>query len=58
MLSTCNRMEVYVVALSFNRGVREVEEWMCKARYIFFWPMPRLCFSKPWDPLRRLPACL
>ena len=30
VLSTCNRMEVYVVALSFNRGVREVEEWMCK----------------------------
>lgn len=30
VLSTCNRMEVYVVALSFNRGVREVEEWMCQ----------------------------
>jgi len=30
VLSTCNRMEVYVVALSFNRGVREVEEWMSR----------------------------
>lgn len=28
ILSTCNRMEVYVVALSWHRGVREVEEWM------------------------------
>lgn len=30
VLSTCNRMEVYVVALSWHRGVREVEDWMCK----------------------------
>lgn len=30
VLSTCNRMEIYVVALSHNRGVREVEEWMCQ----------------------------
>ncbi|GMY07030.1 glutamyl-tRNA reductase 2, chloroplastic-like [Fagus crenata] len=29
-LSTCNRMEVYVVALSQNRGVKEVTEWMSK----------------------------
>ena len=28
ILSTCNRMEIYVVALSWHRGVREVEEWM------------------------------
>ena len=25
ILSTCNRMEIYVVALSWHRGVREVE---------------------------------
>lgn len=31
VLSTCNRMEVYVVALSWHRGVREIEEWMCQA---------------------------
>ena len=31
VLSTCNRMEIYVVGLSFHRGVREVEEWMSKA---------------------------
>lgn len=31
VLSTCNRMELYVSALSFHRGVREVEEWMVQA---------------------------
>ncbi|KAL5714817.1 glutamyl-tRNA reductase [Ranunculus cassubicifolius] len=30
VLSTCNRMEIYVVALSWHRGVREVTEWMAK----------------------------
>ncbi|KAJ4843112.1 Glutamyl-tRNA reductase 2, chloroplastic [Turnera subulata] len=30
VLSTCNRMEIYVVALSLNRGVKEVTEWMSK----------------------------
>ncbi|CAM6036916.1 unnamed protein product [Sphagnum compactum] len=30
VLSTCNRMEIYVVALSWNRGVQEVTEWMSK----------------------------
>ncbi|KAJ4803442.1 Glutamyl-tRNA reductase [Rhynchospora pubera] len=30
VLSTCNRMEIYVVALSWNRGIREVIEWMAK----------------------------
>lgn len=30
VLSTCNRMEIYVVALSWHRGVREVTEWMSK----------------------------
>ena len=28
VLSTCNRMELYVVGLSWHRGVREIEEWM------------------------------
>jgi glutamyl-tRNA reductase len=28
VLSTCNRMEMYVVGLSWHRGVREIEEWM------------------------------
>ncbi|KAK9818269.1 hypothetical protein WJX72_009775 [[Myrmecia] bisecta] len=31
VLSTCNRMELYCVALSFKRGVREIEEWMSQA---------------------------
>jgi len=31
ILSTCNRLELYVVALSWHRGVREIEEWMCRS---------------------------
>lgn len=31
VLSTCNRMEVYVMALSWHRGVKEIEDWMCRA---------------------------
>ncbi|XP_078430651.1 glutamyl-tRNA reductase 2-like [Wolffia australiana] len=30
VLSTCNRMEIYVVALSWNRGIREVVGWMSR----------------------------
>ncbi|KAK9905224.1 hypothetical protein M0R45_000418 [Rubus argutus] len=30
VLSTCNRMEIYLVALSQHRGVKEVTEWMSK----------------------------
>ncbi|OVA09981.1 Quinate/shikimate 5-dehydrogenase/glutamyl-tRNA reductase [Macleaya cordata] len=30
VLSTCNRMEIYVVALSWHRGIIEVTEWMSK----------------------------
>ncbi|KAG2277047.1 hypothetical protein Bca52824_059602 [Brassica carinata] len=30
VLSTCNRMEIYVLALSQHRGVKEVTEWMSK----------------------------
>lgn len=30
VLSTCNRTEIYVVALSQHRGVKEVTEWMSK----------------------------
>ncbi|XAR52989.1 Glutamyl-tRNA reductase [Bertholletia excelsa] len=30
VLSTCNRMEIYVVALSQHRGLKEVTEWMSK----------------------------
>lgn len=35
VLSTCNRMEIYVVALSQHRGVKEVTEWMSKVRILF-----------------------
>lgn len=31
VLSTCNRMELYVVAVSWHRGVREVEDWLTKS---------------------------
>jgi glutamyl-tRNA reductase len=30
VLSTCNRMEVYFVALSWNRGFQEIMDWMAK----------------------------
>ncbi|WZZ27140.1 hypothetical protein YC2023_010541 [Brassica napus] len=32
VLSTCNRMEIYVLALSQHRGVREVTQWMSKGQ--------------------------
>lgn len=31
VLSTCNRMEVYIVGLSWHLAVREVEEWLCQS---------------------------
>ncbi|CAI8618936.1 unnamed protein product [Vicia faba] len=31
VLSTCNRMDIYVVALSQHRGIKEVTEWMSSA---------------------------
>lgn len=34
VLSTCNRMEIYLVALSQHRGVKEVTEWMSKVRVL------------------------
>ncbi|KAK7252253.1 hypothetical protein RIF29_36073 [Crotalaria pallida] len=40
VLSTCNRMEIYVVALSQHRGVKEVTEWMSKASGV---SIPDLC---------------
>ncbi|CAA0840742.1 Glutamyl-tRNA reductase 1- chloroplastic [Striga hermonthica] len=40
VLSTCNRMEIYVVALSRHRGVKEVTEWMSKTSGI---PITEIC---------------
>ncbi|CAA2960308.1 glutamyl-tRNA reductase 1, chloroplastic [Olea europaea subsp. europaea] len=40
VLSTCNRMEIYVVALSQHRGVKEVTEWMSKISAV---PVSELC---------------
>ncbi|KAK6916238.1 Glutamyl-tRNA reductase, N-terminal [Dillenia turbinata] len=40
VLSTCNRTEIYVVALSQHRGVREVTDWMSKRSGI---PVSELC---------------
>ncbi|XP_051126422.1 glutamyl-tRNA reductase 1, chloroplastic-like [Andrographis paniculata] len=40
VLSTCNRMEIYVVALSRHRGVKEVTEWMSKTSGI---PASEIC---------------
>lgn len=33
VLSTCNRIEIYVVALAQNRGIKEVTEWMSKVKF-------------------------
>ncbi|KAH0877275.1 hypothetical protein HID58_064669, partial [Brassica napus] len=43
VLSTCNRMEIYVLALSHHRGVREVTLWMSKRSGI---PVSDIC--KHW----------
>jgi glutamyl-tRNA reductase len=40
VLSTCNRMEIYVVALSQHRGIKEVTEWMSKVSSV---PVSELC---------------
>lgn len=39
VLSTCNRMELYCVCLSWHRGVREIEEWLSHMSGI---PLPEL----------------
>ena len=36
VLSTCNRMELYLVGLSWHRGVLEAEQWMEQASGIPF----------------------
>lgn len=43
VLSTCNRMEIYVVALSQHRGIKEVTEWMSKVSSV---PVPELCHHR------------
>ncbi|KAL0757847.1 hypothetical protein Bca101_095515 [Brassica carinata] len=43
VLSTCNRMEIYVLALSQHRGVKEVTEWMSKTSGI---PVSDLCHHR------------
>ncbi|GMJ02536.1 glutamyl-tRNA reductase, Arabidopsis thaliana hemA 1 [Hibiscus trionum] len=40
VLSTCNRMEIYVVALSQHRAVKEVTEWMSKTSGV---PVSEIC---------------
>ncbi|XP_073046419.1 glutamyl-tRNA reductase 1, chloroplastic-like [Primulina eburnea] len=40
VLSTCNRMEIYVLALSRHRGIKEVTEWMSKTSGI---PVSEIC---------------
>ncbi|XP_009611868.1 glutamyl-tRNA reductase 1, chloroplastic-like [Nicotiana tomentosiformis] len=40
VLSTCNRIEIYVVALAQNRGIKEVTEWMSKFSGV---PVTELC---------------
>ncbi|XP_073275973.1 glutamyl-tRNA reductase 1, chloroplastic-like [Primulina huaijiensis] len=40
VLSTCNRMEIYVLALSRHRGIKEVTEWMSKTSGV---PVSEIC---------------
>ncbi|XP_047306639.1 glutamyl-tRNA reductase 1, chloroplastic-like [Impatiens glandulifera] len=40
VLSTCNRMEIYVMALSQHRGVKEVTEWMSNTSGV---PVSEIC---------------
>ncbi|XP_059313842.1 glutamyl-tRNA reductase 1, chloroplastic-like [Lycium ferocissimum] len=40
VLSTCNRIEIYVSALAQNRGIKEVTEWMSKYSGV---PVTELC---------------
>ncbi|PHU10323.1 Glutamyl-tRNA reductase 2, chloroplastic [Capsicum chinense] len=40
VLSTCNRIEIYVLALAQNRGIKEVTEWMSKFSGV---PVTELC---------------
>ncbi|CAN4112005.1 unnamed protein product [Withania somnifera] len=40
VLSTCNRIEIYVLALAQNRGIKEVTEWMSKFSRV---PVTELC---------------
>jgi glutamyl-tRNA reductase len=35
VLSTCNRIEIYLVALSQHRAVREVTDWISKVLLIY-----------------------
>ena len=45
VLSTCNRFEIYVVAVSWNRGVKEVTEWMSKVTFFLIgYIMPLFIF--------------
>uniref|UniRef100_K4AYS5 Glutamyl-tRNA reductase N-terminal domain-containing protein n=1 Tax=Solanum lycopersicum TaxID=4081 RepID=K4AYS5_SOLLC len=46
VLSTCNRIEIYVVALSKNQGVREVTEWMCKYSGVSIKDLQFLLYNK------------
>lgn len=34
VLSTCNRVEIYVVALSMHHGIKQVTEWISKVATI------------------------
>ena len=52
ILSTCNRMEIYVVALSQHRGVKEVMDWMSKVPIYSIYLMSSfspVCYPRIWQ---------
>lgn len=53
VLSTCNRFEIYVVAVSWNRGVKEVTEWMSK---VIIFPIPEASITSIVLVLQHLPG--
>ncbi|KAF5843797.1 glutamyl-tRNA reductase precursor [Dunaliella salina] len=55
VLSTCNRLELYVVAVSWHRGVREVEDWMSRSSGVPLEEMrPYLFLLKDRDATKHL----
>jgi len=55
ILSTCNRMELYAVGLSWHRGVREIEQWLVSHSGIPIEELrPHLFLLRDRDAIRHL----
>ena len=55
ILSTCNRMELYAVGLSWHRGVKEIEDWLSKKSGLPIEELrPHLFLLRDRDAIRHL----